>query len=159
MAANATASLKAKDEVATQKKLEERVETRIANTLYKPTLTSSEDVDREVRIEVSKVREYIDEMFSQALNKVKIEINAVKNLRWEHMHIPLPSYNISVMNAMSLDGWKYCDMVRNPKQYGYSDEVDFVIVQRIIKPDNKPCFDPTKPSSIRKYMEKSNGIK
>lgn len=144
-----------------EEKLGKEYESKLSKVVYKPSITisSSEDIDREIRIEVSRVRNYIDNIFTQAVEKVKNELDKMKNLRWEHQHIPLSIYRIELMTAMSLDGWKFCDIIKNPKQYGYLETDDFAIVQRLIKTDNKPAPNFSKPSEVRKYLENKNGTK
>lgn len=142
-------------------KLEKKFENKLENTVYKPKipLTCMEDVDREVRIEVSKIREYIDGIFAQALEKVKQDINQIKHIRWEHASIPLTIFNIDLMLAIQQDGWKLIEFMKNAKQYGYPDQPDYAVVQRITKPENTPLPDLSKPGNVRKYLEKKNGLK
>jgi polyhydroxyalkanoate synthesis regulator phasin len=161
MAEAATKKMIDESHRAAEKKLEEKYEAKISKVVYKPsvTITSSEDIDREIRIEVSRVREYVDHIFAQALDKVRQEVNQIKQIRWEHASIPLTVFNIELMTAVQTDGWKLIDMMRNAKQYGYPDQPDYAVLQRVVKPDNEPLPDMSKPGAVRKYLEKKNGIK
>lgn len=157
----AVAKVTAEREEATKKRLEERYENKVSKTVYKPNVPISpiEEQDREIRIDIARIREYVDTVFAQALEKVKIEINAVKNIRWEHMNIPLTLFNIDLLMAIGTDGWKLVDLMRNPKQYGYPDVPDYAIIQRVVKPDNSPLPDFSTAGNVRKYLEKKKNAK
>lgn len=131
-------------------KEEDKVE---SNPELEPAVTSQQH-----RMHDSKaIRVMIEAEIHKAILKVKAELNDLSRITWEHMHIPYGTFCLELMYALEKDGWKYCDYVRNSRQYGYSEDGDFFLVQRINRKDNPPKPDFTKNGSVKRYIDKQYG--
>lgn len=118
----------------------------------------SSNVPGSPRTEEGKyIRVLIEAEIQKALIKVRSELNELKNMRWEHLHIPDPLFCMDLMMALEKDGWKYCDHIKNPRLYGYLSDVDFYLMQRIIRSDNAPMPDFLKTGNAKRYIDKKNG--
>lgn len=103
------------------------------------------------------IKVLIEAEIHKAILKVKSELNDLSRITWEHMHIPYSIFCLELMYALEKEGWKYCDLVRNGKQYGYSEDGDFFIVQRIKRKDNPIKPDFSKSGSVKRYIDKQYG--
>lgn len=102
------------------------------------------------------IRVMIEAEITKAIAKVRSEISDLMQISWEHMYIPYGSFSFELMKHLERDGWKYCELIKNPRQFGYFADGDIFLVQRIVKKDNAPKIDFTKPNAVKKYMEKNN---
>jgi hypothetical protein len=116
------------------------------------------DMPGSPRMEEGKyIRVLIEAEIQKALIKVRSELAELRNIKWEHLHIPDPVFCMDLMLALEKDGWKYCDHIKNPKLYGYSSDVDFYLMSRIARDDNAPMPDFSKSGNAKRYMDKKNG--
>jgi hypothetical protein len=110
------------------------------------------------RIEEGKyVRVLIESEIQKALAKVKAEMNELRNIQWEHIHVPYSSFCLDLMYAMEKDSWKFVDFIKNPKQYGYSETEDCAVFHRIKRKDGPPVPDFSKNGSVKRFIDKKNG--
>lgn len=103
------------------------------------------------------VRVLIEAEIQKALAKVRQEMNELRNIQWEHLDVNYSTFCLALMYALEKEGWKFCDFLKNPKQYGYAMTEDCVVFQRIKRKDNPPRPDFTKTGSVGRYMDKVNG--
>lgn len=102
-------------------------------------------------------KEYIQALVEKelklAIAKIKGEINELKNIQWEHLHVSLSTFNLALLFALEKEGWKYCEMVRDGKRFGYIEDGEFVILQRIKNNNNVAKPDFAKRGVLKKYLE------
>lgn len=122
-----------------------------------PELEPAVTVQQQRMHDSKAIRVMIEAEIHKAILKVKTELNDLSRITWEHMHIPFGTFCLELMYALEKDGWKYCDSVRNGKQYGYAEDGDFFVVQRINRKDNPPKPDFSKSGSVRRYIDKQHG--
>ena len=124
-----------------------------SNIELEPIVTESQH-----RMHDSKaIRVMIEAEIHKAISKVKSELSDLSRITWEHMHIPHGTFCLELMYALEKDGWKYCDSIRNGKQFGYAEDGDFFLIQRINRKDNPSKPDFSKSGSVRRYIDKQYG--
>lgn len=103
------------------------------------------------------IRVMIEAEILKAVSKVRSEMSDLMKISWEHLYIPYSTFSIELMYALEKDGWKYCDLIKNARQFGYFMDGDIFLLQRVVRKGNNPIPDFTKTGSVKRYLEKING--
>lgn len=95
------------------------------------------------------IQALIEKEMEKVIHKLKSEISTIKDVKWEHLQMPLTCFSMDALRKLETEGWKYIDMIHDPKLYQYSGNEPFVLLQRVVRDSNPPI-----PKNFKKYMEK-----
>jgi hypothetical protein len=113
--------------------------------------------EQQYRLYDSKaIRVMIEAEIAKAVAKVRAEMSDLMRINWEHLYVPYTTFSMQLMYALEKEGWKYCDMIKNARTFGYPVDGDIFLLQRIIKKDNAPTPDFTKANTVKRYLNKNN---
>jgi hypothetical protein len=113
--------------------------------------------EQQYRLYDSKaIRVMIEAEITKAVAKVRAEMSDLMRINWEHLYVPYTTFSMQLMSALEKEGWKYCDMIKNARTFGYPVDGDIFLLQRIIKKSNAPTPDFTKANTVKRYLNKNN---
>lgn len=96
-------------------------------------------------------REYISALveieIKKAIANIKAEVAELKNIKWEHMQIPLNTFRFEMLSKLESEGWKYCEMIKDPIAFQYGKVDPFILFTRVQRDNNPPI-----PKNFKRYL-------
>ena len=108
-----------------------------------PEIIEPEITLKEVKSEGDKIANYIDKIINDRIGNIKRELASFSSIRWEHLIVPSSVFNTDLMLKLEKDGWSFCQIVSNTKEFQYNlDSSSGAVFKRVISSSNKmaPIF-------------------
>lgn len=100
------------------------------------------------------IRELIEVITNDIMKQVKREVEALKSITFEHIHIPLSVFCIALMYQLEAEGWQFKTSIDVGYDIGYSAKEPFFIMTRIKGSNSAPTPDFTNPKVISAYIKR-----